>query len=93
MESNLRSSVKNAGAWCLTVTWVRQSAQRDRDTGFIPFERLEHGLKPVSQQSCQKGALGNTRERNLRFSLDNEDASCLTAGRVGHELRQIFKEP
>src|SRR3954447_21828978 len=47
----------------------------------------------MSQQNCQKGALGNRRERNLRFSLDNEDASCLTAGRVGHGLRQIFKEP
>ena len=57
------------------------------------FERLEHGLKPVSQRNCQKGALGNPRERNLRSSLKNGDASCLSAGRVGHGLRQIFKEP
>src|SRR3954470_23010455 len=50
-------------------------------------------MNPVSQRNCQKGALGNRRERNLRFSLENPDASCLTAGRVGHGLRQIFKEP
>src|SRR5437868_4049266 len=43
-------------------------------------------MKPVSQQSCQKGALGNRKERNLRSSLKNRDASCLTAGRVGHDL-------